>query len=54
MLHQEVGLNMLVKAAKSGRLISIDLKKMEPIGKTIQIHGDFTDPNIQTEIKNTY
>ena len=40
-----------VKAAKSGRLISIDLKKMEPIGKTIQIHGDFTDPNIQTEIK---
>jgi 23S rRNA (uridine2552-2'-O)-methyltransferase len=40
-----------IKAAKSGRLISIDLKKMEPIGKTIQIHGDFTDPNIQTEIK---
>ena len=40
-----------VKAAKSGRLISIDLKKMEPIGKTIQIHGDFTDPNIQAEIK---
>ena len=40
-----------VKAAKSGRLISIDLKKMEPIGKTIQIHGDFTDPNIQIEIK---
>ena len=40
-----------VKAAKSGRLISIDLKKMEPIGKTIQIHGDFTDLNIQTEIK---
>ena len=40
-----------VKAAKSGRLISIDLKKMEPIGKTIQIHGDFTDLNIQAEIK---
>ena len=40
-----------VKAAKSGRLISIDLKKMEPIGKTIQIHGDFTDPDIQIEIK---
>jgi 23S rRNA (uridine2552-2'-O)-methyltransferase len=40
-----------IKAAKNGRLISIDLKKMEPIGKTIQIHGDFTDPNIQTEIK---
>ena len=41
----------VVKAVKSGRLISIDLKKMEPIGKTTQIHGDFTDPNIQTEIK---
>ena len=40
-----------VKAAKSGRLISIDLKKMEPIGKTIQIHGDFIDPIIQIEIK---
>ena len=40
-----------IKAAKNGRLISIDLKKMEPIGKTIQINGDFTDPNIQTEIK---
>ena len=24
---------------------------MEPIGKTIQIHGDFTDQDIQTEIK---
>ena len=40
-----------IKAAKNGRLISIDLKKMEPIGKTIQIQGDFTDPNIQVEIK---
>ena len=40
-----------IKSAKNGRLISIDLKKMEPIGKTIQIHGDFTDPNIQVEIK---
>jgi len=41
-----------LKASKSGRLISIDLKKMEPIGKTIQIHGDFTDQNVQIEIKN--
>ena len=40
-----------IKSAKNGRLISIDLKKMEPIGKTIQIQGDFTDPNIQVEIK---
>ena len=40
------------KAAKSGKLISIDLKKMEPIGKSIQIQGDFTDIEIQDEIKN--
>ena len=39
------------KVAKSGRLISIDLKKMEPIGNTIQIQGDFTDQEIQNEIK---
>jgi 23S rRNA (uridine2552-2'-O)-methyltransferase len=40
-----------VKVAKSGRLISIDLKAMEPIGKTIQIQGDFTDEEIQNDIK---
>ena len=40
-----------VKVAKSGRLISIDLKAMEPIGKTIQIQGDFTDIEIQNDIK---
>ena len=39
------------KVAKSGRLISIDLKEMEPIGNTIQIHGDFTEEKIQDEIK---
>ena len=39
------------KVAKSGRLISIDLKALEPIGKTIQIQGDFTDEEIQNEIK---
>ncbi|WP_435095850.1 RlmE family RNA methyltransferase [Candidatus Pelagibacter bacterium nBUS_27] len=39
------------KAAKSGRLISIDLKEMEPIGNTVQIQGDFTEENIQEEIK---
>ena len=41
-----------VKAAKSGRLISIDLKEMEPIGNTVQIQGDFTEEKIQDEIKN--
>ena len=40
-----------VKAAKNGRLISIDLKKMEPIGNTVQIQGDFTEENIQYEIR---
>ena len=39
------------KAAKSGRLISIDLKKMEPIGNTVQIRGDFTEQETQDEIK---
>ena len=39
------------KVAKSGRLISIDLKKMEPIGNTVQIHGDFTEQETQDEIK---
>ena len=39
------------KTAKSGRLISIDLKEMESIGNTTQIQGDFTEQNIQNEIK---
>ena len=39
------------KIAKNGKLISIDLKKMEPIGSSIQIQGDFTEENVQEEIK---
>ena len=39
------------KIAKSGRLISIDLKEMKPIGNTVQIQGDFTEEAIQDEIK---
>ena len=39
------------KVTKSGKLISIDLKKMEPIGNTVQIQGDFTEQIIQDEIK---
>ena len=35
-----------MKTAKSGKLISIDLKKMEPIGNSIQIQGDFTEANV--------
>ena len=40
-----------IKAAKSGKLISIDLKKMEPIGNSVQIQGDFTEEKTQEEIK---
>ena len=39
------------KVAKNGKLISIDLKKMEPIGSSLQIEGDFTDEGTQEEIK---
>ena len=39
------------KVTKSGRFISIDLKKMEPIGNSVQIQGDFTEQIIQDEIK---
>ena len=41
----------VMKTAKSGKLISIDLKKMEPIGNSVQIQGDFTEEKIQEEIK---
>ena len=40
-----------LKAAKSGKLISIDLKNMEPIGNSVQIKGDFTEEKTQEEIK---
>ena len=40
------------KVIKNGKLISIDLKKMEPIGNSVQIQGDFTESKIQEEIKN--
>ena len=39
------------KIAKSGRVVSIDLKEMVPIGNTVQIQGDFTDIDTQNEIK---
>ncbi len=39
------------KKAKNGKLISIDLKKMEPIGSSLQIQGDFTEEGVQQEIK---
>ena len=39
------------KIVKNGKLISIDLKKMDPIVNSIQIQGDFTENNTQVEIK---
>ena len=40
-----------LKASKNSKLISVDLKKMQPIGNSVQIQGDFTDEKIQEEIK---
>ncbi len=39
------------KVAKNSSIISIDLKKIEQIKNTIQICGDFTDPEIQILIR---
>ena len=39
------------KVIKNGKLISIDLKKMEPIGNSVQIKGDFTEEKTKDEIK---
>ena len=38
------------KKIKNGKLISIDLKTMEPLGKSVQIQGDFTENKIKNEI----
>ena len=40
------------KIVINGKIISVDLKKMEKINNTIQIIGDFTNPIIQDQIKN--
>ena len=39
------------KVVKNGKIISIDLKGMERIGNNIQIKGDFTEIDIQDQIK---
>ena len=41
----------VLKVIKNGKLVSIDIKKMEQIGNSIQIQGDFTENLIQEEIK---
>ena len=40
------------KVVKNGKIISIDLKEMLEIKNTIQIKGDFTEPDIQNQIKD--
>ena len=40
------------KTVKNGKIISVDLKKMEKIENTIQIKGDFTTQKTQDDIKN--
>ena len=40
------------KTVKNGKIISVDIKKMEKIENTIQIKGDFTTQETQDEIKN--
>ena len=40
------------KKVKSGKIVSIDLKEMEKIKNTLQIKGDFTEKEIQNQIKS--
>jgi len=39
------------KVVKNGKIVSIDLKEMEPIDNTVQIKGDFTEDKTQQKIK---
>ena len=40
------------KTINKGKIISIDLKEMSEIKNNIQIKGDFTDKNIQDELRS--
>ena len=42
------------KKVKSGKILSIDLIKMENIDNTVQIIGDFTETNFQAQIKEHF
>ena len=44
----------VLKTVKSGRLVSIDLKKMEKIENSVQIRGDFTKEESQKKIKSFF
>jgi 23S rRNA (uridine2552-2'-O)-methyltransferase len=39
------------KVVKNGKIVSIDLKEMEPIDNTVHIKGDFTEDETQQKIK---
>ena len=42
------------KKVKSGKILSIDLKKMKNIDNTVQITGNFTETNFQAQIKEHF
>ena len=42
------------KKSKNGKILSIDLIKMENINNTMQIIGDFTETNYQAQIKEHF
>ena len=42
------------KKVKNGKILSIDLIKMENIDNTVQITGDFTETNYQAQIKEHF
>ena len=42
------------KQVKKGRIVSIDLKEMEPIDKINQIKGDFTEKKSKEKIKKLF
>lgn len=44
----------VLKTVKSGRLVSIDLKKMEKLENSVQITGDFTKEESQKKIKSFF
>ena len=44
----------VAKTVKSGRLVSIDLKDIQKIDKTILIKGDFTEIEFQNKIKSLF
>ena len=44
----------VAKKVKSGKILSIDLKKMENIDNTVQITVNFTETNFQAQIKEHF